>query len=886
MAPRASVDPNDANADGQSDVRPGFGFGDVFSEGDGPRLYEPLPSGGVGSAPLPNLRDLPRPYKKGISPQDQGKLKDIYDRAARSSDARATFERNNPVQGPSRPDKFSPTPTNHRDIRSYKPAPEPQLQPQTKPQREALPYKEPELKRPFEALPYDPKQFKPPSRKPNYGPYRRPRKRPVGGPNSPKAPRSHPKPQDLKPVPSGGLNPQNPFPGKPSDQPQGDRPYDMRSGRRRSKIPLGQPGNAYLPDGALIVGATYRFSAKFKERTGVTLDFGTIFDCQGPVLAIRQRSNVGGSSMIEYYNGSSWKIANTNTSFSSGSAPWTLVEIGPLVCVANCNGLPDKRYPPRPKTPPLRGPSNDSPPNNRPVPATQPTSPSPLPFFDPFPFPFPFPFPSPQPPPSVEPQPRPKSRDANKEPSRGPSPKLEPKPKPDPTPLPKPRPSPRAGTDSFFPPSPSPNPTPSPNPSPNPDYNPNPNPSPTPSPNPSPNTDFLPNPNPTPTPTPSPTPTPNPNFPRPGPNPTPGPSPKPYPDPIADPNPTPIPDPTIPMQFPPTPGPSPSPPTACEIKKDPCLISIQGAAQGAKDAASQGLQKIDRLADKLEKYFQILDVGLLVVINDKLGPKLPGGMSKWIERIDSVTKRISTTVGAIQEKLGKFSRWARLGQLMNVLTFITTVHNAYMLSNSLGQTFLSMVSNGLAVFGIKDDENQPYDLSSLINKGVEETVKAVVGEANYTTMSTEFKKANRIYQSAANLLFSIQSLRFSIMSALETIGAWSARIGNALRKWGVVGESAYGWMNPSPNFDNKFTQAIQTAEEIVSQVDSVASEVLSAQETVTQIGTQKDELLNSLGLGTEKPLTENKPEKDKATASKAVSASPNIEPTDLVKPGV
>jgi hypothetical protein len=197
-----------------------------------------------------------------------------------------------------------------------------------------------------------------------------------------------------------------------------------------------------------------------------------------------------------------------------------------------------------------------------------------------------------------------------------------------------------------------------------------------------------------------------------------------------------------------------------------------------------------------------------------------------------------------------------------------------------------MMSNGLEFFGIKDDEENPYDLSSLINKGVEDTIKGVVGEANYTTMSADFKKANRIYQAAANIFFSIQSLRFSIMGALETIGSWNARIGNALRKWGAVGESAYAWMNPSPNFDNKFTQGIQKVEEVVSQVDSVASETLSAQETVTQIGTQKDELLNSLGLGTEKPQTENQPQKDKATASKAVSVSPNIEATDLVKPGV
>lgn len=866
MSPRAPLDPNDANADGQRDVRPGFGIVDVFSEGDGPRLYEPFPTGDGGSAPLPNLRDLKRPGLREPNPYELRRAENIRNRL----DAR---NRDNPVQGPSRPDKFSPTPTNYRDIRSYKPEPEARLQPQPKAEREALPYKEPELKRPFEALPYDPKQFKPPSRKPNYGPYRRPRKRPVGGPNSPKAPRSHPKPQDLKPVPSGGLNPQNPFPGRPSDQPQGDRaPYEGRY-PRITMVPPYQGGQGPL-----------NYLVDFYVWWGAPLNYGQILPNRsyaGPIGEVFNRP-LSNKNVL-------WRLQHSTANHTTNTAS-DVCTTGPdgylrITAVRPQNpNLPDNYGNPRPSVQqPIPAPPLLNPKKQLPKPFPQPI-PSPFPFADPFPFPFPFP----QPPPSVEPQPRPKSRDANKEPSRGPSPKLEPKPKPDPTPLPKPRPSPRAGTDSFFPPSPSPAPTPSPTPSPNPDYNPNPNPSPTPSPNPSPNTDFLPNPNPTPTPTPSPSPnpTPNPNFSRPGPNPTPGPSPKPYPDPITDPNPTPIPDPTIPMQFPPTPGPSPSPPTACEIKKDPCLISIQGAAQGAKDQSAQNGKDLQKLADYMQKFFQILDVELLIVMNDKLGPKLPGGMSKWIERIDSVTKRISTTVGAIQEKLGKFSRWARLGQLMNVLTFITTVHNAYMLSNSLGQTFLSMVSNGLAVFGIKDDENQPYDLSSLINKGVEETVKAVVGEANYTTMSTEFKKANRIYQSAANLLFSIQSLRFSIMSALETIGAWSARIGNALRKWGVVGESAYGWMNPSPNFDNKFTQAIQTAEEVVSQVDSVASEVLSAQETVTQIGTQKDELLNSLGLGTEKPLTENKPEKDKATASKAVSASPNIEPTDLVKPGV
>jgi hypothetical protein len=531
-------------------------------------------------------------------------------------------------------------------------------------------------------------------------------------------------------------------------------------------------------------------------------------------------------------------------------------------------------------------------PDSDPNPTPNPT-PTPSPDPKPIPLPFPIPIPGPDPGPTPSPNPRPIPVPVPI-PIPGPTPSPDPKPIPLPFPIPIPGPYPVPTPDPGPTPAPLPFPIPIPGPYPVPTPDPGPRPAPVPgdpggpgspgnpggpgSPGPSEPDPYRPqpfDPKPAPPYLPSPPPTP-PMVPR---LPLPPSLPPFFDDNPKEPNPV---DPYSPPDF----IPLPKPPSGGQCKNNACFESIEGAAQGAKDKASEIGKQVDRLADKLEKYFQILDVGLLVLINDKLGPKLPGGLSKWIERIDGLTKGISATVGAIQEKLGKFARWARLGQLVNVLTFITTIHNAYMLSNSLGQTFLSMVSNGLAVFGIKDDEGQAYDLSSLINKGVEETVKGVVGDANYTTMSTEFKKANRIYQASANLLFSIQSMRFSIMSALETIGSWNARIGNALRKWGGVGESAYGWMNPSPNFDNKFTQAIQTAEEVVSQVDSVASEVLSAQETVTQIVTQKDELANSLGLGTEKPLTENKPEKDKATASKAVSVSPNIEPTDLVKPGV
>jgi hypothetical protein len=541
-------------------------------------------------------------------------------------------------------------------------------------------------------------------------------------------------------------------------------------------------------------------------------------------------------------------------------------------------------------------------PDPEPTPDPTPT-PTPTPDPKPIPLPVPIPIPGPDPSPDIRPAPDPK-----------------PIPLPVPIPIPGPTPSPDVRPAPDPKPIPLPVPIPIPGPTPSPDVRPAPDPKPIPLPVPIP----IPGPDPGPTPSPDPKPRPipgdpgtpiGPSDPGDGDPKPPGDPGVPFPDdfrprpwrpdppPIGPPAPPPIPPvPPVPPAPPPffddqpkEPNPmddfSPpdfipmpkSPPTG-KCKNDACLISIEGAAQGAKDAASKGLDKLEKLLETLQPLIQVLDTSLLVIINDKLGPKLPGGLSKFIERIDKTTKLITSITTGIAEKLGSVSKWLRLGQLMSVLTFIGVLHNALMLSRSVGETFLSMVSNGLAVFGIKDDGGNPYDLSSLIGKSVEETVKTVIGNENYTNLSANYKKANRIYQAAANLGNSIQALRFSVISALETVGGWNARIGNALKKYGVLGDSAYPWMNPSPNFDNRFMRGLETVENAVSQIDSVASEVLSAQETVAEIGRQKTELAAAIKDGTEKPGVDNAQQKATATATKTASKSPDLVGDNFVKP--
>jgi hypothetical protein len=320
--------------------------------------------------------------------------------------------------------------------------------------------------------------------------------------------------------------------------------------------------------------------------------------------------------------------------------------------------------------------------------------------------------------------------------------------------------------------------------------------------------------------------------------------------------------------------PDPAPTKTPFPSPDACKGNACGTAN--LDASKANTEKLDELL----KYLQALGIGDIRTtvnrIDEKVGPQL----------YDQRGNKTGLAGAAIQtfQKLSKVGEYLHFDRVMNVLTFAATTHNAVMLSRDLGQTLGSALGNALAAIGIKDTEGNALDIGNIVGHSVESAIKAAIGAENYASLSATWKKANRIYQAAANLGNNIQSLRYSITGALETIGGWNARIGNALKKYGVLGDNAYPWMNPSPNFDNRFMRGLETVENAVSQIDSVASEVLSAQETVAEIGKQKTELAAAIKNGTEKPGVDNVQQKATATATKTASKSPDLVGDNFVKP--
>lgn len=264
----------------------------------------------------------------------------------------------------------------------------------------------------------------------------------------------------------------------------------------------------------------------------------------------------------------------------------------------------------------------------------------------------------------------------------------------------------------------------------------------------------------------------------------------------------------------------------------------------------------------------------LAVIDAKLGLQAVGGLSGFLANF--------------REGFDKLAKWLQLDRALAVMTFAISFHNAYMLSNQLSQTLFSMISNVLAAIGLKDHEGNPLQIGSVIGKSLEGLAASMLGAATVDGIKAEWKKYNRIYQAAANVLWSLQSITSSITAGLEVVGSYVGKIGNALQKWRVIGEKAYGWMNPQPNFQNRFFTALETTQNVVSQIDQVATEVLSVETTIENIGKQTADIQKALKEDEgSKPGTAT-PEAAKvaaaAAASKKVSLTPDIPIETQAKP--
>ncbi|MEJ1931998.1 hypothetical protein WDZ92_17300, partial [Nostoc sp. NIES-2111] len=273
---------------------------------------------------------------------------------------------------------------------------------------------------------------------------------------------------------------------------------------------------------------------------------------------------------------------------------------------------------------------------------------------------------------------------------------------------------------------------------------------------------------------------------------------------------------------------------------------------------------LDKLNTGLNTADLVQNTALLNTINNKLGDQLPdGGISGYLK---------------------KGFKWLQTDRITNLLTLWVTIHNASMLSAQMGDTLLSVIENGLTIFGIKDADGSAIDLNAILGKQIEGIIKDAIGAENYTQMILQWQRASTIYRSTANVIDRVSGLTNSVINGLEVVGGQNAKIGNALRNWDVVGSTAYEVFNPSPNFKaGGFLDRLNNLDDAANfllQVSQVPIDIMQAQKDLTDANT---EFIKTLREETKKGIVIADAEKTKKLEDDAKAASQGVDLNNVDK---
>ncbi|MBD2243221.1 hypothetical protein [Nostoc sp. FACHB-888] len=241
--------------------------------------------------------------------------------------------------------------------------------------------------------------------------------------------------------------------------------------------------------------------------------------------------------------------------------------------------------------------------------------------------------------------------------------------------------------------------------------------------------------------------------------------------------------------------------------------------------------------------------------------------------------------GGIGGKLSRFTDWLQLDRALNLLILAATIHNALMLSNDIGQTLLGAINNVLQLIGLKKEDGSNFDIGSVISGSIENLIKGAIGADNYIQLKEAWAKANRVYQATTNVLNSFLNLSQTILQASELIAAYTGRIGNALKKGGVILENAYGWMNPQPRFNRitTFLEGLQNGASTIQMVTQAPLDIITATTEFTTASTEFVKAIKEDDKPANKPASTPEPDqlKAKETQSKIESQPLSFDFSDL-----
>ena len=273
---------------------------------------------------------------------------------------------------------------------------------------------------------------------------------------------------------------------------------------------------------------------------------------------------------------------------------------------------------------------------------------------------------------------------------------------------------------------------------------------------------------------------------------------------------------------------------------------------------------------------------------------IPNSIQSGLQGLDLVQgQNILNVVNNTNEFVKKAWSTTKLDKVLNLLNTTLALHNALMLSRNLGQTLGDVVTQALQFLNIKDGEDNPIDVNEVIGSTVNNWITNLIGVETYANIQQTWTSLNRIMVAAQGVVFAVQGIKFAVLEAIETVGSWTAKIGNNMLIQGLFEEKSFPWMDENVNFRNpfnRFIEKINTTEEVIGQVNNLVSSGIEAQENFNQLFEQvgeTGEATEELKTSSQKlaeSLTQADTDKEAIEQQENLnSASPDINRLDLIQ---
>jgi hypothetical protein len=244
--------------------------------------------------------------------------------------------------------------------------------------------------------------------------------------------------------------------------------------------------------------------------------------------------------------------------------------------------------------------------------------------------------------------------------------------------------------------------------------------------------------------------------------------------------------------------------------------------------------------------------------------------------------------GQIQDKGDTIGNLAKLGaigiivtgllflirDILGMVTFVINIASLTSTVTNIAQSFLAIFDSLAALMGLGEGVSQPI---SDVFDGI---LNNVFGKEKVEYVKYNFARINAVFTAGANVLGKVRSTSAALAQGIETDAQNTSKIGNALRRAGVIDEKlAIMDEKIAINIDKS---QLKILNEKLSKVSNISSELSGI---ASDLKTAKDELKQIDKDKAEKDKTEKDKKSESVKADEAATGKP-VEISTLTSGGI